>query len=251
MDFSLSMYEELCQALKFYQVVPVEQYLSSPVNPPFVILRHDVDWELNNALAMARLEQEYGIKSTYYFRYPKTFNVLIISRIRELGHEVGYHYEVLDKAKGDYQKAIKLFGAELDVFRRYFPVQTVCMHGNPLTGWDGRSLWQYYKLSDFGLMGEAFLSCDDVQIYLTDTGRNWNDNYNAKDILKGKRGNKSFRGTRDVISFLQSMSTDSIYLNCHPERWGSGLWGWGRAFVRDNLFNLGKRLLRIRGFFKN
>jgi hypothetical protein len=59
---------------------------------------------------MALIEHEYGIRSTYYFRTVKeVFQPDIIRKIADHGHEIEYHYEVLDKAK------------------------TICMHGNPLT----------------------------------------------------------------------------------------------------------------------
>ena len=64
-----------------------------------VVLRHDIDRKPMNALRMAELEYELGIQSTYYFRFPCTFKPEIIRKIRDLGHEVGYHYEVLSKAK--------------------------------------------------------------------------------------------------------------------------------------------------------
>ena len=38
--------------------------------------------------------------------------------MHDLGHEVGYHYEVLSKAKGDYEKAIQMFEQELNEFRK-------------------------------------------------------------------------------------------------------------------------------------
>ena len=58
---------------------------------------------------MAKREHEMGIRSSYYFRYPFTFRPDIIRKIRDLGHEIGYHYEVLSKTNGDYTKAIALF----------------------------------------------------------------------------------------------------------------------------------------------
>ena len=40
-----------------------------------------------------------------------------MGKIHDLGHEIGYHYEVLSKANGDYEKAMKLFEQELSEFR--------------------------------------------------------------------------------------------------------------------------------------
>lgn len=245
MDFSLAMYAEICKALQSHHVVTVQYYLSNVPKPPCVVLRHDVDRSLKNALAMAKLEHEYGIVSTYYFRYPSTFNRKVIKQIYELGHEIGYHYEALDKARGDSKKAIEIFQKELEIFRESFPVKTICMHGNPLTTWDGRDIWSLYDLRDFGLLGEAFLSCSDIPIYLTDTGRNWNGNHNFKDRLKTEGKNRNFKNTADVIRYLKNEKVNSIYFNCHPERWGPGIPGWIKAFLRDHLFNVGKKVLKL------
>jgi hypothetical protein len=257
MDFSLDMYAEICKALQSHHVVTVQHYLSNvPIQDetassftrhvsPYIVLRHDVDRSLKYALAMAKLEHEYGIVSTYYFRYPNTFNRKVIKQIHSLGHEIGYHYEVLDKARGDSRKAIAIFQKELEIFRKFFPIKTVCMHGNPLTRWDGRNLWSLYDFRDFGLLGEAFLSCSDISVYLTDTGRNWNGNHNFKDRLKAENENRNFKSTLDVIRYLNNEKVNSIYLNCHPERWGPGLLGWFKAFLRDHLFNFGKKVLKL------
>jgi len=63
-----------------------------------VILRHDVDRLPGNSLKTARLEDEMGIRATYFFRaIPQTFKPLIIRKIAEYGHEIGYHYENLSE----------------------------------------------------------------------------------------------------------------------------------------------------------
>lgn len=245
MDYTIGMYAEICKALQPQKVVTVQQYLSDKGDCPCIVLRHDVDRDPQNALAMAKLEHQHGIRSTYYFRYPHTFDITIIKKIYGLGHEIGYHYEVLDKAKGDFLKAIEIFREELDIFRKYFPVKTVCMHGNPLTKWDGRELWNLFDLRSFGLLGEAFLSCGDIPIYLTDTGRNWNGANNFKDKLKAKNELTDFRSTIDVIRFLYTAKEKCIYINCHPERWGSGIRGWFKAFIRDALYNFAKKILLL------
>ena len=63
-----------------------------------VVLRHDIGRKPKNALRMAELDQKLGIQSTYYFRFPYTFKPDIIGKIHDLGHEMGYQYEVLIKA---------------------------------------------------------------------------------------------------------------------------------------------------------
>lgn len=105
---------------------------------------------------MAQIEHEYGIRSTYYFRTVKdVFKPMIIKKIASLGHEIGFHYEVLDKAKGDVKKAIEIFEKELRELREVADVTTICMHGNPLTFWVNRDLWTNYSFDDFGIISEA------------------------------------------------------------------------------------------------
>lgn len=65
-----------------------------------MVLRHDVDELAVNALAMARLEHDMGIAASYYFRIVKqSNNPAVIHQIVQLGHEIGYHYEDLNKKR--------------------------------------------------------------------------------------------------------------------------------------------------------
>lgn len=62
--------------------------------------RHDVDFSPQRALALARLEAELGVVSTFFILLSGTFyNPLengitnIIRQIRDLGHEIGLHFD--------------------------------------------------------------------------------------------------------------------------------------------------------------
>lgn len=105
-DFTLAKYGELCSAIvqSGYAAMSVKDYLSLSLQPPgkVIILRHDVDRKPENALKMAELERGFDLRATYYFRSTKeVFKAGIMQEIEKTGHEVGYHYEVLDKAKGN------------------------------------------------------------------------------------------------------------------------------------------------------
>jgi hypothetical protein len=78
----------------------VEEVAFGPVERDFCLIRHDVDITPWAALAMARLEHEEGVATTYYFRLHAPFyNLLepaaagVVQEIARLGHEVGLHYE--------------------------------------------------------------------------------------------------------------------------------------------------------------
>jgi tetratricopeptide (TPR) repeat protein len=245
MDFTLSKYRELLNFLRDnYSIYTVEGYLVEKPKKDFVILRHDVDRSPKNALKMAELENELKVRSTYYFRYPYTFRPKIIKRINELGHEVGYHYETLSKAKGNYEKAIQMFEKELQEFRKLVDVKTISMHGSPLSKYDNRLLWDRYDFREYGIIGEAYLSINDSEIlYITDTGRNWGNRHNIRDKYIWKSINGKVEGTNHLIGILGELRPRKLYITVHPERWGYNLINWGIGSLRDLVFNTGKLVM--------
>lgn len=255
LDFTLNKCRQLYDAMHHYgyTVATVAEYLNKPdLAQKTVILRHDVDRKPNKALRMARLEQELGIKSTYYFRFnKKAFQPHLIQEIASMGHEVGYHYETLDKAKGDYEKAIQIFKRELERFRKIAEVKTICMHGNPLTKWDNRDLWNKYDFRDFGLIGEAYLSFNNIT-YLSDTGRTWGAKHKAKDYLPSASNDSQdtkkamVTSTDDIIGLLKNGQLGRAYLLVHPERWSNSLGGWITDLMLDTGANLAKQVLMLR-----
>lgn len=246
-DFTMKKYGELCHALLSagYAPLTVHQYISCKSSEPAYILRHDVDRKPKNALKMARLEHTLGIHSTYYFRYPYTFKPEIMKEVQSLGHEIGYHYEVLSKAKGDGEKAIELFTEELEAFGSMFDVRTISMHGRPLSRYDNRELWRDYDFRDYGIEGEAYLSLAGKGLqYLTDTGRSWSGKNSLRDIMPDS-GAAPVETTDDLIAWLRSSREGGLYLTVHPERWATGGGEWVLSHLIDSISNLGKTIITL------
>ena len=198
---------------------------------------------------MARLEYALGVQSTYYFRVNRrVFQEAIIKRIDDMGHEVGYHYEVMDRAHGDPRLAKRIFISELDRLRSLAEVTTACMHGNPLSGRDNRDFWKYYTPAEFDLLGEAYLSVDEKDLfYVTDTGRGWNrSSYNLKDRFpKGPpRSLPAVPSTWHLIDMIQKKEYKHVYLLTHPNRWSRTRPQWYRQWAEDACLNTMKVLLR-------
>jgi len=226
-----------------YSVVTVLDYVKNQPKD-VAIFRHDVDKKPENALAMAELEKSLGISSTYYFRtIPDSFDLKVILRILEMGHEIGYHYEVLDTAEGNYDKAISLFEDNL----RLFPceISTICMHGNPLTSWDNRDIWSKYDFRKFGIAGEAYLSLDFSKIaYFSDTGRAWHDRYSIKDIAKGvPAGTTVINHTPDLIRHIPDLTRPACIVT-HPQRWNDDIIPWMAELTGQMARNIGKTGIR-------
>lgn len=85
--------------------------------------------------------------------------------------------------------AIISFRENLAKVRRVVPVETICMHGSPLSKWDNRLLWKYYDYRDFGIRGEPYFDIDFNEVfYLTDTGRRWDGDFvSIRDKMRNSR----------------------------------------------------------------
>ena len=194
MDFTLSIYKELVNALmnQGFSFSGVSDYKGN-ASGKLVLLRHDVDKIPINSLELARIQEGLGIKGSFYFRVvPESFNEDIIAKIASLGHEIGYHYEDFEltikrlRATGHRRRAMGIskeelaelalesFSKNLGRIRQIAPVQSICMHGSPLCRWDNRLLWKYYDYKEFGIEIEPYFDIDFTKmLYLTETGRRW------------------------------------------------------------------------------
>lgn len=222
-DFTYNTYKLLLQEFlkNGYTILTVSDYLKKKPKNKFVILRHDVDRALDNALKMAKLEASLGIKSTYYFR-TSTFKLPIVKQIAELGHEIGYHYETLFKSKGDYNKALILFEQELNYMRQYFPIQTICAHGNIFMKGINYDIWKQYDFRKYGILGEAYLSLikNPNLKYYSDTGRRWNN----------------IKNTFELINSV-SKEQGNYYILAHPDKWTDNLFSWVFIFLFQGIKN--------------
>jgi hypothetical protein len=231
-DFTYRAYADLLDAGldAGYEFLTVREYLSAASLPErFVVLRHDVDRKPWNGLQMAQIEAVRDVPATYYVRaIDKTFKPDLLVELEDLGHEVGYHYEDVDAADGDVGAAHDSFQRNLRRFRRLVDVDTVCMHGNPLSAHDNRDMWTDGApgFEAYDLLGEAYLSMDfDDVTYFSDTGRTWRDGaLKVKDHTMGE-GEKSrqVESTWELVELLREGSVDRFCLLSHPNRWAGSV----------------------------
>jgi hypothetical protein len=247
-DFTYYKYEKLIKSI-IVENIPIYTIIDWHNLKPNsgIVIRHDIDRRVKNALDIAELEYIYGIKSTYYFRKTKnSFNPEIIKKIADMGHEIGYHYEDLSLANGNYEKAKKLFSYHLTKLRNIASVETCAMHGRPFSKYDNRDIWKSYKLEDFGLEAEAFLSINYTDCYYyTDTGRSWADNSaNIRDkVATNKKADVS--STDELINFIKNNKNQKIAIVAHPERWAKNLLNYLYSQIYDQSSNKAKMILSI------
>ncbi|WP_201289493.1 hypothetical protein [Halobaculum saliterrae] len=236
-----------------YDFLTVADYLATaPEDRPerFLVLRHDVDRKVGNAARMARLEADRGVEATYYVR-TGTFDPEFVHTLEALGHEVGYHYEDYVRADGDLDDAHDRFARHLRLFRRHCDVETVCMHGNPLSPHDNRDMWTVPGAPEFagyGLLGEAYLSMDFVDVtYFSDTGRTWRDGaLKIKDHTVGDSAKAVSAGeTAELAALLRAGAVERGCLLVHPERWADSVPELLVERSKDGAINAVKRGLRL------
>ena len=239
MDFTLSKYSELLDALKAYDFESLT-------------LRHDVDLKPMNSLKAAQIEAEKGMHGIYYFRaVPESWDEEAIRLIALLGHEVGYHYESLTTCNGDVDKAYDDFCRNLEALRALVPVKSICMHGSPRSPYDSKDIWKKYDYHTLGIENEPYLDTDFSKVfYLTDTGRRW-DGYKVsvrdkipeyQDIWT-KQG-LTFHSTDDVIEGLRSGRIPKrLMITVHPQRWAPFGPAWCKELLLQNAKNIVKKAI--------
>jgi len=235
-DFTLKTYRKLLSAIleAGYEFQSFQDFITNP-KERVVVLRHDVDLLPQNALATAEMEHGLSISGSYYFRIvPVSFDERIIEKIVSLGHEIGYHYENMDHCKGDQVEAIIDFGINLEYLRKFYPVNTICMHGSPRSRYDNKDIWKENNYLDFGVIGEPYFDVDYSKVfYLTDTGRQWDGfKFSIRDKITSqqkfwKSKGLIFHATKEIISaFKTNMMPEQIMITIHPQRWTDQLWPW-------------------------
>ncbi len=278
-DFTLEIYRRLLESLlaQGYVFMTLKEYFSSEDKPnKIVLMRHDVDRRPANALEMAKVEREFNVKATYYFRtVPATFKPEIIYAIASMYHEIAYHYESLAECNGDFKEAIKDFEFNLNRLREFYPVKSIAMHGRPLSKYDSRMLWQIYDYKKYGILSEPYFDIDFSKVlYVTDAGRSWDNekinlrdrvdrkykfNFNPNIALEGTsdalvpmtnadrvlaNAKFGFKHTQEIINAINSNRLpNEIMFNIHPEHWAGTALQWYRIYIERKGRNFVKRLL--------
>lgn len=231
MDFTLKIYQKLLQTLikNGYAFQTFEAFLLNPKSK-VIILRHDVDARKYHSLEFAKIQSKLGIVGSYYFRMvPASFDEKVILEIHQLGHEIGYHYEDMDFAKGDKDLAIQYFEKHLAQLREIVPVSTICMHGSPKSKFDNKDVWQKYDYKKYNIIGEPYFDLNFNEIfYLTDTGRMWDGHQvSVRDKVKLLEDFPTFHSTQEIIKAIENQKFPSqVMFNFHPQRWTNHYFLW-------------------------
>jgi hypothetical protein len=170
-DFTETSYREIvATALSRYAFEP----FGTAAERPHVLWRHDVDYSVHRAVALARLEADLGARATYFVSlHSGLYNVLelaVHARLREiaaLGHWIGLHFDAGFPAGGSLDERAaweaRVLSEALDV-----PVGAVSLH-NPSV-----SDTQELDIEELGGMVHAGArSVRDSYAYVSDSNGYW------------------------------------------------------------------------------
>ena len=160
-----------------------------------IYLRHDIDDNIENSVAMAKIEAGMGIKSTYFVLDTADYFKRNISKelnfIRDCGHEIGWHNNALYSWYADHmQKSLKFYIiGPLYVLRTMYGITVrgsashfVPNHSEHL--FHNYNIWtlpykfqstianDQFTLEEFGLEYETYFLQRDI--YLCDSANRWN-----------------------------------------------------------------------------
>jgi hypothetical protein len=176
--FTYREYARFLDRLASREVVPLREFARGAGD---LALRHDVDSRLDSALRLARLEHDRGLRATYFVLHTAPYwddgdLVPRVRRLQELGHEVGFHNDLVTVERvhgGDARAALEEALAQLR--EAGIDVVGTAAHGSPwchrlgyhnnyvFAGWDepqpgfpSRDVAEKLDPAEFGLEYEAY-----------------------------------------------------------------------------------------------
>ena len=149
-----------------YHFITCEQYAlnKEQLHPFTVVNRVDIDFSCKKAGRLLELFEGLGLKATFFVRLhapeynPFSFeNYRILKDIRDCGHEIGYHSEIVDQAAIWKEDAAECLARDLATLNGMLDIQVkgVASHGG-MTGLNNLDFWENRTAKEFGLLYEAY-----------------------------------------------------------------------------------------------
>ena len=234
MIFVRKAWKKFCRTLQGggHISIPASQ-VNEATAPNYLVLKHDVETNVKKAFEIAKIEHEFGHCGSYYvqaYLLKDEKNVAMLQKMQEMGHEISYHYDVMDSNRGDLAKAIEEFDENKRRFEACgFEILTVCQHGNPVVTRVG-----YTSNRDFFRSEEVqnrYPNVSDIMVnfqtcrgttyrYYSDAGRTFKFIYDPinNDICNSDDKNIPYD---DLDALYPVLISSNAILSMHPHRWES------------------------------
>ncbi len=100
-QFTYDHYQDtLALAKQTYAIGPFRECKELAENEKYIIMRHDIDFSIDHAFRMAKLEYHMDIRSTYFVLLHSAFynpltedSINKLAEFLKMGHEIGLHYD--------------------------------------------------------------------------------------------------------------------------------------------------------------
>jgi len=227
--FTYENWEKVCKSLALeFHCIRADEILLQDKNEKWLVVKHDVETDVSKAVKLAEIEHQYDIKATYYVQADLLIdNMGLLQKIASFGHEVSYHYDVLDACNGNYVKAIESFTEHKNNFEHYgFEINTVCPHGNPIklrNGWSSNK--DFFRDKQVNALFPNVLDIvvhlphrvENPYTYISDAGYTLQKIGNIKDNDKNNQGDVKIE--QGIIDYLKTQN--NVILSTHPHRYES------------------------------
>jgi len=158
-----------------YEFITCAEYADrkSDLTTQTVVNRVDIDLSVKKADRLRDIFDRLGIKASFFVRLhapeynPFSFeNYRILKAIRDSGHEIGYHSEIVDQAAIWDEDTTVCLRRDLDVLNRMLDIQVkgVASHGG-MTGLNNLDFWKDRTAKQFDLIYEAYDKTDVFNLF--------------------------------------------------------------------------------------
>jgi hypothetical protein len=174
-----TLWEILDRLRTTHRIVRFADMTTAMADAPFVILRHDVDYLTDAALALAREEASRGVRASYFLLLNGFYYNLLDPRhahvpaaLIDLGHEVGLHYDVNFLRRFPESEWPRLLRMQADILETLSgqAVVSISMHQPGLYGDD--PLRHRPELGFLNAYDDRFFR---EMTYVSDSCRAWRD----------------------------------------------------------------------------
>ncbi len=237
MIFTYKRWEAFCRFLDEEGIhsIPAMRLMTESPEGAYVILKHDVETNVANALRMAEIEHSFGHVGSYYvqaYLVKDEKNVSMLKKMQSMGHEISYHYDVMDSTGGDIPAAIEEFQENVLLFEgNGFRLVTLCQHGNPVVERKGYTSNRDFFRND--TVRERYSHMADIMVdfkqkakgttdylYFSDAGRRFQYIYDpiTNDITPSDDKNIPFDTPEELMAYVKDQKANAI-ISTHPHRW--------------------------------
>lgn len=184
--FSFDDYRKIIQAIK--DSGRYCTYEEAKHKNEFIIMRHDVEYSVERAYALSKVEESMDFRSTFFFQWTNnSYNILsrknrdILTDMHEIGQEIGLHFAlngmtdmnlIRERIKQEIDMLSNMLGFEIKSFSIHRPSPSVLAENIKLSG-----ILNAYQDEFFTFDPKATPESDLDVKYMSDANHIWRYGY--------------------------------------------------------------------------